>query len=78
MPSAVLLQAATALRGLWRDKHESHEYPEFKAEWDRVLYIFSCSCPLLPPTSPGAPPTPALPATALPTPTGSVEAMQID
>lgn len=37
------VQAAEQLRPIWRSMHEQHSYPEYDAEWARVVLIFSCA-----------------------------------
>jgi cyclin A len=59
-------QAAEQLRPIWRGMHEQHSYPEYDAEWSRVVLIFSCvSRSHLLPSGASSPPPQDTPAAAM-------------
>ena len=61
------------MRGLWRGKHENHQYSEYSPQWEYVLRLMACRMQLAPAALPlVAPLTPAPPAAY------AVEPMQVD
>lgn len=60
------MQPAEQLRPIWRGMHEQHSYPEYDAEWSRVVLIFSCaSRSHLVPSGASSPPPQDTPAAAM-------------